>query len=201
MDSDAAVDIVRQAEGGVKYRNGGLALYATGFWARTEEQNFEATTQRFFDREYRAIGVELEGGYRIGPWSLNGGATYTDAEIISDAINAAVEGNRPRRQAEFIYQVTPQYDSALFTVGTSIIGTTSSFAQDVNQLILPGFAQVNTFVQYRPVERVQLALNVNNLFNAKGFTEAEEASIPANGIVRARSINGRTISAALRFDF
>jgi hypothetical protein len=35
----------------------------------------------------------------------------------------------------------------------------------------------------------------------KGFTEAEEGAIPANGIIRARSINGRTVSASLRFDF
>ena len=53
----------------------------------------------------------------------------------------------------------------------------------------------------RPIERVQLSLNANNLFNTKGFTEAEEGAIPANGIVRARSINGRTISASLKFDF
>jgi hypothetical protein len=48
---------------------------------------------------------------------------------------------------------------------------------------------------------VQLSLNANNLFNVKGFTEAEEGAIPANGIVRARSINGRTISAAIRVNF
>jgi outer membrane receptor protein involved in Fe transport len=66
---------------------------------------------------------------------------------------------------------------------------------------LPGYTTVNTFLQFRPIERVQLSLNANNLFNVKGFTEAEDASIPANGIVRARSINGRTVSAAVRLSF
>ena len=51
------------------------------------------------------------------------------------------------------------------------------------------------------MENVTLALNANNVFDINGFTEAEEAAIPANGIVRARSINGRTLSASLRFDF
>lgn len=201
VDESAAVDFVRQAEGGVKYQAGGLRLYGTAFWARTEEQNFEATTQRFFDRKYRAYGLELEGAYRTGPFSVSAGGTYTDAKIVSDVLNPGVEGNRPRRQAKFIYQVTPQYDADMFTLGANVVGTTDSYAQDNDQLKLPGFTQVNAFVQVRPIDRVQLSLNANNLFNVKGFTEAEEGAIPANGIVRARSINGRTISASLRFDF
>lgn len=201
VDADAAVDFVKQAEGGIKYRQGGIALFGTVFYAETEEQNFEATTQRFFDRDYRAYGVELEGSIRRGPFSLSAGATYTDAEIRRDAINPAVEGNRPRRQAEFIYQVTPQFDTERFTIGANIVGTTDSFAQDNNLLKLPGFTQVNAFAQVRLMDRVQLAVNANNLFNVKGFTEAEEGAIPANGIVRARSINGRTVSASVRLDF
>lgn len=201
VDSNAAVDIVRQAEGGVKYRTGGLALYATGFWARTEEQNFEATTQRFVDRKYRAYGLELEGSYRAGIFSLTAGGTWTKSKIVSDALSPAVVGNVPRRQAEFVFQATPQVDVGPVTVGANVIGTTSSYAQDSDQLKLPGYTTVNAFLQYRPIERVQLSLNANNLFNVKGFTEAEEGAIPANGIVRARSINGRTISAAVRLGF
>ncbi|MFD1105900.1 TonB-dependent receptor domain-containing protein [Sphingobium olei] len=201
VDDNAAVDIVKQAEGGVKYRTGGLALYATAFWARTEEQNFEATTQRFVDRKYRAYGLELEGSYRAGIFSLTAGGTWTKSKIVSDALTPAVVGNVPRRQAEFVFQATPQVDVGPVTVGANVIGTTSSYAQDSDQLKLPGYTTVNAFLQYRPIERVQLSLNANNLFNVKGFTEAEEGAIPANGIVRARSINGRTISAAVRVGF
>ena len=195
------VDFVQQAEGGVKYSHRGLNLYGTVFWARTAEQNFEATSQRFFDRTYRAYGLELEGNYRIGGFSLAASGTFTKAKIISDSVTPAVVGNRPRRQAEFVYKVTPQYTTRLFTIGASAIGTTSSYAQDNDQLKLPAFTQVNAFLSVRPVDRVQLSINANNVFNTTGFTEAEEGAIPANGIVRARSINGRTISAAVKFDF
>ena len=195
------VDFVRQAELGVKYASEGLSLYGTGFWARTAEQNFEATSQKFFDRTYEAYGLELEGAYRTGGVSIAASGTYTKAKIVSDTVTPAVVGNRPRRQAEFVFKVTPQYTTGLFTVGASAIGTTSSYTQDSNQLKLPGFTQVNAFLSVRPIERVQLSINANNLFNVKGFTEAEEGSIPANGIVRARSINGRTVSAAVKFDF
>jgi outer membrane receptor protein involved in Fe transport len=89
----------------------------------------------------------------------------------------------------------------MFTLGANIVGTTDSFAQDNNQLKLPAFSQVNAFVAVRPIERVEIGLNATNLLNSEGFTEAEEGSIPANQIVRARSIAGRTVLASVRFDF
>ncbi len=195
-----AVDFVRQAEIGVKYQSRGLSLYGTGFYANTQEQNYEATTQRSFSNTYRAYGIELEGSYRIGEFSLSANGTYTNAKITGSN-DATVVGNRPRRQAEFIWRVAPEYNSDMFSVGASAIGTTSSFTQDSNLLKLPGFTQVNAFVAVRPLERVQVSVNANNLFDTTGFTEAEEGSIPANGIVRARSINGRTVSATLKLDF
>lgn len=201
LNTDVAIDFVDQIEGGIKYRSGPARFFATAFYATTEEENFEATTQTVFSRSYRAIGLEVEGSYAIGNFLISAGGTYTDAEITSDAITPANEGNRPRRQADFIYQVTPQYSTDFFTVGANIVGTTSSFAQDNEGLVLPAFTQVNAFLTIRPAERVQLSLNANNLFNTTGFTEAEEGNIPGNGIVRARSISGRTISAAIKFDF
>lgn len=200
-DTGAAVDFVKQLEGGVKYRNGGVTLNATAFYAKTEEQNFEATTQTFFSRNYRVYGLELEGGYRTGAFSITAGGTYTDAKIVSDVLNPGVVGKRPRRQAKFLYQVTPQYDVGIVSIGANVIGTSSSFAQDSNLLKLPAYTQVNAFLTVKPTDRMQVSINANNLFDVKGFTEAEEGAIPANGIVRARSINGRTVSASVRFDF
>lgn len=194
------VDFVQQAEVGVKYRSGGLSLFGTGFWARTQEQNYEATTQRSFANTYRAYGIELEGSYRTGGFDLSASGTYTNAKI-TDSNTPSTIGNRPRRQAEFIYRVTPSYTIDRFSVGASVIGTTSSYAQDNNQLKLPGFTQVNAFVSVRPIDRIQISVNANNLFDVQGFTEAEEGAIPTNGLVRARSINGRTIAASVKFDF
>ncbi|MEH3041155.1 MAG: TonB-dependent receptor [Sphingomonas paucimobilis] len=197
----AAVDFVRQAEAGAKYRHGNAVVNVTGFWARTEEQNYEATRQVFIDRAYRAYGVELDGAYRAGPFGITGGATWTDATIVSDALNPGVVGNTPRRQARLIFQATPQVEIDRIAVGANVIGTTSSYAQDSNRLKLPSYTVANGFVQFRATERLLLSLNANNLFDVQGFTEAEDAVIPANGIVRARSINGRTTSVTLRAMF
>ncbi len=196
-----AIDFTNQIEAGLKYRDGPMQVYATFFRATTEEENFEATTQITTSRGYRATGLELEGRLGFGDFSISAGGTYTDAKIVRDAISPGNVGNRPRRQAKFIYQVTPQYETDLFTVGANLIGTTSSFAQDNEGLVLPAYTQVNAFLSVRPATNFQVSLNANNLFNTTGFTEAEEGGIPANGIVRARSINGRTISAAIKVGF
>lgn len=204
IDGSVAVDFVKQAEVGVKYRTGAVAFYATAFYARAEEQNFDPTQppgDQFVDRTYRSYGIELEGNARFGNFELAGTATYTDSKITADVIAPANIGNRPKRQAKWIYQVTPQYRTDLFSVGASAVGTSASYASDANLLKLPGFTQVNAFVAVRPIERVEVSLNANNVFDVNGFTEAEEGSIPASGIVRARSINGRTIAAAVRVAF
>jgi outer membrane receptor protein involved in Fe transport len=200
LNTAVAIDFTTQTEVGVKYRLGGVQLFATLFRANTEEENFQATTQTVFSRSYRATGVELEAAVRSGPFSLTAGATYTDAEITRDAISPANVGNRPRRQADIVYQVTPQYTTDLFTLGLNLVGTSESFAQDNEGLVLPAFTQINAFVSFRPFDRVQLSVNANNLFNAEGYTEAEEGNI-GNGIIRARSITGRTISASIRYEF
>lgn len=197
---DGVIADVKQLEGGLKYNSGGLGLYATGFYAETAENNIEIAPLQVIVREFEAYGVELEGRYSMGPFSVSAGATYTDAEIVNDS-NAALIGNTPRRQADLIFQGSAQYESDFFTVGVNAVGTTESFTQDNNDLVLPGYTQVNGFVAVRPVDNVEFSLNANNLFDVTGFTESEEGSIPGNNIIRARSIVGRTISASVRFDF
>lgn len=198
-----AVDMVDQYEGGVKWRGDDISVFATAFYAKTQEQNYEATTQRFFDRTYEAKGIELEASYRYEGFMLTAGGTWTDAEISKDALTPALKGNTPRRQADFIYQLTPSYSYDAFTVGANIIGTTKSYAQDTNELVLPGYTQVNLFADYAITEGLVLSVNVNNLFNVKGLTESEEGSITegTTNIIRARSINGRTSTATLKYTF
>ncbi|WP_258046614.1 TonB-dependent receptor domain-containing protein [Sphingomonas folli] len=195
----AAIDRVEQVEGGLKYRRDGARLDLTGFWARTGEQNAQITTPgSFIDRVYRAHGVEAEGALTGKLFSLTAGATVTDAKIATDQINPATVGHMPRRQARFIFQTTPELTLGPVELGANVVGTTSSFAQDENKLKLPGFTTVNAFATYHLSERLQLSLDCNNAFDVLGFTESENATIPPDQIVRARSVNGRTTSLALR---
>ena len=208
LNGSKGYDPVKQAEVGVKYRHDALALNLTGFWANTGEQNTQyvsdsaGNTQVLnFTRKYGAIGAELEGSYTIGAFKLAAGATYTKAEIKHDSTDASLDGNVPRHQPKLIYSVTPQFDTDRFTIGANVTGLTSSYAQDINKLKLPAYTTVNGFVQYRPLDRIQLSVNANNLFNVMGLTETAQGAIPPTGVVIGRTINGRTISASIRFTF
>ncbi len=200
-ERSAAYDPVKQAELGVKYRKAGLTLNLTGFWAKAQDTNVDVVTSQIIQREYRATGLEFEGGVRRGPFALTAGATYTDAEITRDEVNPAVVGNTPRHQPKLIFQATPQVSTDRFSIGAAFIGTTGSYSQDTNILKTPGFVTTNAFAQVQLTERLMLGVNANNLFDALAITAFDEAAIPASGILRARPLNGRTISATVRFDF
>lgn len=196
LKPEGLVDYVKQAEVGVKYRKSNLTLNLTGFWAKATEHNIPN-----IDRDYRAVGLEFEGGYHHGPFHVTAGATFTDAKITSDAFDATTVGNRPRHQAKLIFQATPQYSTDRLTIGLNFVGTGSSFTQENNRLKLPGYIVTNAFVQVRPAPGLLASLNVGNLFDTKGYTEVSDGSLPAMGVVLARPIYGRTITTSLRFDF
>ena len=201
QDANAAVDFVKQAEAGVKYRQSNLTLNLTAFWAEVEDTNLDNATGLALSRLYGAKGLEFEGAYAWGPLSLTAGATYTDAQIKEDQINPEQEGNTPRHQADLIFQLTPQYSTDNFSVGAVFIGTTESFASDANTLVMPGYMTTNAFVQFRPTEQLLLSLNANNLFDKRAFVAIDPGFVPYQGIVSASVLNGRTISATARFSF
>ena len=195
------IDEVDQFELGVKLSHNDLSLFATAFYAETEEQNFEATSQRFFDRKYEAMGLELEAAYSMDSFDVYGNVTYTDAEIAKDALNPAVVGNTPRRQADFVYSLTGKYTFDDSAVGINLIGSTAAYAQDNNELRFSPYTQVNLFADYSLTESLTVSLNINNAFDADGITEAEEGVTPDNGIIRARTLTGRSSTVTFRYDF
>ncbi|MDO5607402.1 MAG: TonB-dependent receptor [Capnocytophaga sp.] len=198
-----ARDFIDQAELGYKQLLPNGAVYATAFYAKTtEEGGYEATSNSIIENDYRSMGVELEAFYRFGAFDVRGAVTYTDAEITS----GTNEGNKPRRQPDFIYNVMPSFafgKEKVHSVGVSVIGQTKAYSQDSNELIMPGFALVNGYVNIRLIGNLNLNAAVNNIFDSIGITEAEEASIISNAtnFVRARTLPGRSVSATLSYKF
>jgi catecholate siderophore receptor len=198
--SKIPVNEVRQFEGGVKWRAAGVSVFATLFYARTDEINVDPTTSpvKVTTNKYDAKGLELEAAYRIGSFSILGGATYTNAKV-TESSNAALVGKTPKRQAKVVYQLSPSFslgDAAV--IGASIVGTTAS--QDDSPagpvtVTLPGFVAVNAFGSYAFTSQASVSVSVNNLLNTVGYTESND------GRGAARSINGRTAKVSLKYQF
>jgi len=196
-----ATDKIDQAEMGYKGNLNNVGLFITAFYAKVNEQGgYEATTQKVIENHYQSAGLEIELAARLTKQiDIRGGLTYTSAKITDGANN----GNKPRRQAPFIFNLVPTFTSKNLSIGFSAIGTSSSFAQDDNKLKFKGYVMINPFVNYRFGKSMMASINANNIGNTLGITEAEEGSITEgkSNIIRARSITGRTISATVLFNF
>lgn len=197
--SSAAVDIVKQLEGGVKYRNNGLTLQITGFSAKADDTN--ALRGVPFTRTYDAKGFEFEGEFQRGWFRINTGATYTNAKISADNLTPSNVGNKPGRQPDWIFQAIPQITTKTFSVGAAFIGTTSSFTDTINQLRQPGYITTDAFMRYTLNDRMTVSVNANNLFDVLAIAALNEGTIPASGLGLARVLNPRATSATISFRF
>ena len=199
-----ALDFLNQAEVGYKQGFDNGAIYVTGFYSSTTEQaGFEATNpDLIIDNDYKSFGVEIEGSYRMKDFSVRGAVTYTNATLES----GDNDGNAPRRQPDFIYNLIPSYNFGIEkqnSIGLSFIGQTKAYAQDTNELIMPGFVIVNGFVNVGITKNLNANLSANNIFDTLGITESEEGSIVEGqtNYLRARALPGRSVSLGLQYRF
>jgi outer membrane receptor protein involved in Fe transport len=202
-DGSQPIDLytVKQSELGVKWRRDGLSVFATYFQAETYESNYTLTTQTASSTGYKSRGLEIEAAYRSEGFHVNGGITYTQAEIIYEGatpLNPTTIGNVPHRLPKYQYQITPSYNFGGLTIGGSLIGQTEAFSggNDANDAIQDGFYVVNLFGSYQIDKHTSVYLSANNLFNKVGITEAQYP----NG-TEARSINGRTAKIGVKYTF
>jgi outer membrane receptor protein involved in Fe transport len=192
LDGSGVVPIneVKQVEGGVKLRNGNLSTFVTLFNAKTDESNYDATTQKSSSNKYDATGVEVEAGYKMGAFRINGGVTVTNAKIVSSGLT-------PNRQAKVVYQLSPSYVLGDATIGAAIVGTSS--AKDAQgsgyDVTLPAYTVINAFANFNIGKNAVATLGVNNLTNVLGYTESND------GRMAARAINGRSVKAGLKYNF
>lgn len=195
-------DNVEQLEAGYKIKRDGWELYTTLFHTLTEETNAEITSGATFVREYEATGLELEGRYVLNDYfSLRGNTTWADAEITKDATNPAMIGNTPRRQADLIWTISPEFTLERLTLGVALQGSTDFYVADSNQLEQKAYNLVNLYGSWEISEQLVANFNANNLTDEFVITESEEGSAAEGSIIRARPVSGRSVSVGIRYTF
>jgi outer membrane receptor protein involved in Fe transport len=191
-NENALFDTVDQYELGLKARSGNFSAFSTLFKAKTRITSYDPTkVPAELAANYDAQGVEFETGYRSGGFRVAAGATYTSAKIVETSLV-------PQRQAKWVYQFTPSYSIGDFMYGASIVGTTSSYAENANVNLMPGYTLTNAFASYAIDKQTTASLTVNNLFNKLAITEVQAY---AAGYYSPRVAPGRAIQATLRYNF
>ncbi|WOJ92462.1 TonB-dependent receptor [Congregibacter variabilis] len=195
-------DNVQQLELGYKHFGDNWSFFATLFNTITEETQAELTSGLTFVREYESTGLELEGTWDIsGNFGIRGNMTWTDAEISDDQTNAAVVGNTPRRQADFIYTLIPEYRAERLTAGLVLQGSTEYYLQDNNDLKQEAYILANLFANWDITADLTAYVNVNNLTDEFIITESEEGSGSVGSFIRARPLNGRSTNIGFMYRF
>ncbi len=199
---DLFLNFVEQFELGLRFRFDAGNLSVVFFDAEVAEAaQFEASTQRVIQTQFDSNGLEIEGDFDFGNgFGISGNATLTDAEIIGPPTNTN-RGNRPRRQAPHTFNINPYYMGDGFDVGLNIFSTGKAPVQDSNRFDLPAYTTIGAYLNYQLRDNLRLSLAGNNLLDEVGFTEGEEGNPVIGDFVRFRPINGRTISATIRYEF
>lgn len=201
-NGDLFLNFVDQYELGLRLRLAAGDLSIVYFDAQVSEAaQFEASTQSVIQTEFDTNGLEIEGDFTLGSgFGIRGNATLTESKISGPAGNANF-GNTPRRQAPYTLNLNPYFTGDRYDVGFNIFSTGDAPVQDSNQFDLPGYTTVSAYLNYQLRDNLELSLNGNNLFDAVGFTEGEEGNPAIGDFIRFRPINGRTLSATLRYTF
>ena len=201
--ADVQFDELSQIEVGYKKRLNNGTLNLTGFMSNTDE-GISNELNRTVGNPFKALGLEAETALAFGEnFSFNGSFTWTKAEIDG----GDNKGNTPRRQADLVYNLSPSFnfgDTKQHAVALSVLGTSKSYAQDDNALVMPAYAYFNLIGRAGLTKGLSLVLSVNNLFDTVGITEVEgngDGAFGSNRLVRARSISGRSSTLSLQYKF
>ena len=200
-------DEVKQAEAGFKWNVGRTAFYATLFNTKVNETNAEVTSGLTFLRSYEANGLELESNWRgDSGFGVTGNFTYIDAEIKKDKITPALNGTKPRRQAPYIYTITPSYRASIWEVGVTAQGSGKYKLQDTprdaaNVVRQQAYVIFNVYGSVAFTDALSAAISVNNISDEIVATEAEEGTALPGSYVRGRLLTGRTTNLAVKYKF
>jgi outer membrane receptor protein involved in Fe transport len=118
-DPASGFDVVKQTELGLKFREGGFTINATGFTATTGERNIQVTSNAAgqiqvenIDRGYSAKGVEVEAGSRIIARPITT-LTSAMAQLAKGDNEIAVDADRADELGDMARAVLVFRDTAL----------------------------------------------------------------------------------------
>ena len=206
-------------EAGVRFQAGRIfSGSATVFRTNFVDQNYNfadpvnPSQQVNLNADLRTEGVEIDAVLRpIDMFSLNFQGVFQNPRLQNLQLNgqnqAGFEGNRPERTPATLFTVTPVLtlpnDAGEVFGRVKYVG--KIFADNGNGVVLPDYTVIGFGATFNLTERLQLALNADNVFDAIGLTEGNprqgQTQAITDGFFYARGIVGPTYGGSLTFRF
>lgn len=220
-----SAEIIKQAEGGVKFNVGSVSGTAAVFYTKldnrrqilfvndgqggfTERVNLVATESYGFDSTLRVQIIQnlaAEGNITLQH------ARYKEFEQPVNGVptsNPALVGNKIERQPSFLYNVGLYYDDDRFDASIFTNYTGDDYTASNNLIKLKGFNVVNLDAGYKfgvAGRKVRLGINVFNLLNTDATTEGsprqDNNQTTGGQFFVGRPVLPRRIAGRLTVDF
>ena len=137
-------------------------------------------------------GSQRTNGFDLGltgsvtrKWKITGGYAYQNA-FVTSATTAAIAGAQVAQVPHHTFSVWNSYQLARrWGVGLGVLQRTNMFAAIDDTVTLPGYVRADAAVYYSISEKVRLQANVENLFNAKYYLNADSNTNISPGSSRA----------------
>ena len=165
-------------EGGVKWDIASRLSFTSAVF-RLERSNTRSTDPNnpaviIQTGRQRTNGMELSLAGRVTRnWSLTGGYSYQDAEIVN-ATAAAPAGRQVPQVPHHSFTVWNKYQlTSRLSGGLGLISRSGVFAAIDNTVRLPGYTRADAAVFYTISEHWRLQANIENLFNTRYYLNAD----------------------------
>ncbi|MBL7816476.1 MAG: TonB-dependent receptor [Saprospiraceae bacterium] len=182
----------QQIEVGFKAKTGDLNLFVTPFYSILSNVPTSALGQETADisttystpvlyNKFVTKGIELEGNYNFTKeFSVKAVATFQSSTAVDYSIYdvrgngrkddtiVSFSGNETDNNARTIIRISPTYTSNKFFASLDWSYMGKRAANVPNAFSLPAFNQTNLNLGYSVTPKIQVQVNVNNVFNQDG---------------------------------
>ena len=137
-------------------------------------------------------GSQRTNGFELGlsgsvtrKWKITGGYAYQNA-FVTSATTAAKAGAQVAQVPHHTFSLWNNYQVARrWGAGLGVLQRTDMFAAIDDTVTLPGYVRADAAVYYSISEKIRLQANVENLFNAKYYLNADSNTNISPGSSRA----------------
>ena len=196
------VNAVEQTEVGVKYQGERFQVFGTAFFNSADLFSADLGSSippGGFESE--SMGIEADGAFFFGPFTLDFLFTLQDNEITK-ADTSDIEGNQVRRQPEFQARVAPSYEFVAGDWEGSVYAAVTlvgeRFQDNANTSKLPSYEKIDLGVLMYHDSGLFFQVHGDNINDSDGITEGDprDPSSP-NG----RPIFGTSWRFSIGYDF
>ncbi|MDZ7588607.1 MAG: TonB-dependent siderophore receptor [Parasphingorhabdus sp.] len=167
-----------------------LNLTAAVFQLDRDNQSFaidDRGNSQFGGSRTKGVEAQLTGNI-LPQWQVSVGYSYLDATESGRLLGGAFVNQPIGQVPENMAFVWTRYDiSDAFGIGAGATYQSSQLARTNSSVIIPGYTRVDAAAYYKLNQKVEVQLNVENLFDAGYFPSAHNA----NNISTGEPINAR----------